>query len=79
MQPLPAGAPMIPFPENGRSERRWCPWPNKPLERTAHPAGFFRLLRHRHGWAAAHRRRWALNQQIGREVMSYGSSIGETV
>jgi hypothetical protein len=31
--------------------------PNKPLEQTAHPAGFFRLLRYRRGWPAAHRQR----------------------
>jgi hypothetical protein len=28
--------------------------PNKPLERTAHPAGFLRLLWYRRGQAAAH-------------------------
>jgi hypothetical protein len=33
------------------------PAPNQPLERTAHLVGFFRLLRHHHRWAAAHRRR----------------------
>src|SRR5262252_11031587 len=34
-------------------------WHNKPLERTAHLAGSFRLLRHHRGWTAAHRRRSA--------------------
>jgi hypothetical protein len=36
-----------------------APLANKPVERTAHPAGFFRLFRYRLGWTAAHRRRWA--------------------
>jgi len=31
--------------------------PNQPLERTAHPAGFFWLFRHHRGWTAAHRQR----------------------
>lgn len=38
--------------------------PNQPLERTAHLAGFLRLLRHHRGWAAAHRRRSAFYSQI---------------
>jgi hypothetical protein len=47
------------------------PASNQLVERTAHPAGFFWLLRHRHGWAAAHRQRqttktvWKKSNQWG--------------
>jgi hypothetical protein len=55
--------------ELGSKARRFT-WarPNKPLERTAHSAGFFQLLRYRRKWAAAHRRRYAADADTEKDA-----------